>query len=56
MDLDRGAALTSAAVDPLDMDRGAGKQLRGFRLREVSSASARLRDTFQTYKDFRRGR
>ena len=46
MDLDHGAALTSAAVDPLDMDRGAGKKLRGFRLREVSSASAGLRDTF----------
>jgi len=33
MDLDRGAALTSAAMDPFDMDRGAGKELRGFRLR-----------------------
>jgi hypothetical protein len=33
MDSDRGAALTSAAVDPFDMDRGAGKELRGFPLR-----------------------
>ena len=33
MDLDRGAALTRAAVDPFDLDRGAGKELRGFRLR-----------------------
>jgi hypothetical protein len=33
MDLDPGAAVTSAAVDPFDMDRGAGKEPRGFRLR-----------------------
>ena len=33
MDLDRGAALTSAAMDPFDVDCGAGKELRCFRLR-----------------------
>ena len=46
MDLDRGAALTSAAVDPFDMDCRAGKELRCFRLRYVRRASAGLRDTF----------
>ena len=46
MDLDRGAALASATMDPFDIDRGAGKELRGFRLRKVCSAGASLRDPF----------